>query len=197
MWKLITGLIPPQYKIAALAFLGIFILSLFGGWSYYCYQKGVSSEKTKQEALQVKLKEDAFKKGVESVKVNEKIVTIYKDRVITVEKEVVKYVNRVQEVVPDSYNINLPNGLVWLLDSSVQNGFSEGPSKPDGEASGAKADAPSDVNLREVSKIVLENYAICYANAAQLENLQTWIIEQEKIYTNTTKSPFWKRLLNK
>lgn len=187
MWSFIEKLIPEPYKAYAKLIKWGLILIIIASWSGFCYYKGNRYNEAEWQAKIAKAEKDSFKKGIESVKVTEKIVTVYKDRVITIEKEVTKYVKQVDKAVPDQYNIDLPNGLVWLLDDAVQDGFSEGSSKPDEPSGQTKADESSGIDLREASKVVLENYAICYANAAQLESLQKWVKEQEAIYTNKQK----------
>lgn len=182
MWSLIEKLIPPPYKAyAKLIKLGLIII-LISIWSAFFYFKGSSANEDKWQAKIADIKESEYKKGIESVKITEKVVTVYKDRVITINKEVVKYVDRIQEAVPDNYNFDLPSGLVGLLDDAVQNEFSETSGNAHEGTSEAKDPVPSGVDLREASKVILENYGICYANAAQLESLQTWVKEQETLY---------------
>lgn len=174
-------IIPTPYKIlaAVLAFLAVVSFSFYKGYEY----KGALVAKKQAKEIAA-----AYERGIKSVKVNEKVVTIYKDRIITVNKEVNKYVDRVQYVVKDSDNINLPAGIGSLYDESLQTELSFTSDGPDGEtaeASGGKGvqgvEGEEQTDLRTYVELNIHNNGICKANAIQLESLQFWVIEQQKI----------------
>ncbi len=191
--KFLTNLIPPQYKAVAYLIALAVALGAFGWWSYHWYNKGVHAERTKWELAEAKIKEDSYKKGVASVKINEVIVTVYKDREIKIIKEVVKYVDRAEKVIPNNVNVYLPAGFVWVLDEAVRSEFSKTASVTDGEPPATFPDGYASIKVRDAAVNVLQNYAVCYQNANQLESLQRWITENDKIYTVETKKPFWKK----
>lgn len=182
MWSFIEKLIPPPYKAYAKLIKWGLIIILISIWSAFFYFKGSSANEDKWQSKIADIKESEYKKGIESVKITEKVVTVYKDRVITINKEVVKYVDRVDEAVPDKYNFDMPSGIVGLFNDAVENEFSETPGSLDEATSEIKDPIPSGIDLRKASKVILENYGICYANAAQLEALQKWVTDQEALY---------------
>ena len=112
-----------------------------------------------------------------NIKVTTEIITVYKDRVITIEKKVPVYVNKVKEIFSYNDDIVIPPALARLHNVSAENG--------DGDAFSAKSTddaAARAVTLGEFAERVIENYGRCSVNSQQLIALQSWISTQEKIY---------------
>ena len=71
----------------------------------------------------------------------------------------------------DSCTIN--NGFVVLHDAAAKNKVPETPRDSHAE--------PSGVKLSTVASTVAGNYGTCHEIRQQLESLQTWVREQEKL----------------
>jgi len=87
--------------------------------------------------------------------------------------------NHYQEIIRDvpiyikDTSANLPSGFVQLHDYSVLSDFSIPAPEPDV--------GTSDVKPDQAITTIIGNYSSCQANAKQLENLQSWVKEQEAI----------------
>lgn len=161
-------MIPLTYRILAF----VLILTAFG---WFMYNKGVTHAETQQELAVSAAKDEAYKKGVASVKVTTKIEVQYKDRIVTNTKTVYKYRERINEEVPA--DAVLPAVVVGLLDNQVRDSERNAgsPGIPD------EAAPAVDVDLRSATQVISDNYGICYAWRSQLEALQDWLKVQKEI----------------
>lgn len=164
------NLIPLPYRI--LGFIAI-VVSVF----FFGYNKGASSQQT---AYEIRAQKDAityFQKGVESVKVTEKVVVEYKDKII----ERIKIVNKTKEVINEQISADdvVPVGFVRVHDKSItnQNGDAAGSIRVD-----EKTSAISSVDLRTAAEVIVDNYGTCYQWKDQLESLQDWVLKQQELY---------------
>lgn len=91
-----------QSKLGKQLLIGLAVTIALYGCYRYIYNSGVDYQKSIYQTeyvdklnkvlLEQKTKQDeAYKQGIESVKQEQKTITIYKDRVITVEKIIEKY----------------------------------------------------------------------------------------------------------
>ena len=107
--------------------------------------------------------------------INEVVVTQYVDRI--------RYIDRIriQEKLVREYitieadqNCTINNGFVTAHNSAAILMEPPAPNPLDAE--------PSDVKLSQVATVVTDNYAKYHQVVAQLEALQTWIREQQKLW---------------
>lgn len=172
--------IPTPYKI--LAAVLVFITYTFFVWHKGYHYRDVLAENEKAKEVAA-----AFERGKKSVKITERVVTQYVDRVVKVKEEAIRYVDRVQYVVKDSDNFTLPAGVVGLYDGSLQAGLSFGPigpaEVPAEAADGGGVQGPEvEADFRTLLEVTAYNNGICKANAIQLEALQSWVVAQEKLH---------------
>ena len=107
--------------------------------------------------------------------INEVVVTQYVDRI--------RYIDRIriQEKLVREYitieadqNCTINNGFVTVHNSAAIPMEPPAPNPLDAE--------PSDVKLSQIATVVADNYAKYHQVVAQLEALQTWIREQQKLW---------------
>ena len=113
-----------------------------------------------------------------NIKVTTEVVTVYKDRVIEIEKKVPVYVTKVKEIFGTGDSVIIPPALARLHNVSAEGGDA------DAFSTGHPNDATArPVTLGEFATRVVENYGVCAANTEQLKSLQTWIVSMQKVYS--------------
>ena len=114
-------------------------------------------------------------------KIDTRIVTEYKDRIIYQDRIV--YQNREvirNVVVPRPGNQTLSDGWIYAHDQSAQGQLID-------PSLAADAD-PSGISDPEVLEVINDNYGICKNNALQLEALQKWAQESWEATQNAVKN---------
>lgn len=173
-----VSLIPLPYKILA-------VVLLFISYTIYVFMKGVSYQEGIDAIHAQKEQAAAFRAGQKAAEASQKVVDVYHDKIITIEKRVPVYVTKTDKVIDDSINVNLPPDVIRLLDQSLQNDISYTPFGTNEEAKGSVDGSGSQGNsedLRTVMKSVEMNNAICRENYLQVEALQDWIVRMQKLY---------------
>lgn len=164
-----TILFPEPYKTATKIIC--IMVALFG-----LYTEGGISEKAKWEQRVAEQNAKIAQLMTESEKVTTKEVIKYVDRIKVVKekgdviiKEVPIYITKEADA-----NCTITNGFVLLHNAAAE--MSVPPTAGDFDAPAA------DVTLSGVGKVVAQNYGICHETATQLEALQNWVREQEKLF---------------
>ena len=179
------NIVPPQYKLAAyiIAFV-LFVGILFGGgfwtghtWASNHYKVIISTMEEEAATLRAEKAELQVKLTPEIANVKEKIVTKYVDRVKVITKKEYVYREQATNNVPD--RVELSNGWVSLHDSAARNTDADSTASSDGTGSGVAAN--------QALAVVTENYAICHANAEQLNALQEYVREVQQIVANANE----------
>ena len=113
---------------------------------------------------------------VESGTVTTKVVTKYVDRHVVVTEKADEIIRQVPVYITEKADdsCTVTNGFVVLHDSAARNTVPEAPGKANDEASGVK--------ISEVGSTIAENYKRYHQLKAQLESLQEWLREQEKVF---------------
>ena len=121
------------------------------------------------------LNEQIAKLETESQKVTTQVVTEYVDRVKIVKEKADAIIVKVPVYVNQSAdnNCTINNGFVVLHDATAKNKVPETPRDSHASASGVK--------LSTVASTVAGNYGTCHEIRQQLESLQKWVREQEKL----------------
>jgi prepilin signal peptidase PulO-like enzyme (type II secretory pathway) len=142
---------------------------------FVVFQLGQQHERQEWELKVAQLNEQIAKLETESQKVTTQVVTEYVDRVKIVKEKadaiIVKVPVYVNQSADNSCTIN--NGFVVLHDAAAKNKVPETPRDSHAGASGVK--------LSTVASTVAGNYGTCHEIRQQLESLQKWVREQEKI----------------
>lgn len=159
--------IPTPYII-----LGVFLaLSIAAGGIYY---KGLQSGIRKGEVAIAEYKANAVEKvryiTQTQVKVEEKIVVKYVNKIVKVKDVGDKNAQDAKTNVPD--NTILSNGWLHNHNASARGDYADPTSSADG--------TPSGVEANRALAVVNENYAICRKEIEKLKDLQTWVIETKK-----------------
>jgi hypothetical protein len=142
------------------------------------FYSGRDTEIQKNELIQAKLESEIAELKLKSSEKTNEVVTKYIDRIKVIEKEKLVYVSKTNEILNDQI-INaypVPNGVIRLLDDTVQGRIPEPPRSSDEE--------PSAIKINTVTESVIDNYLTCKANAEQLIALQNWIKEQQKLFNS-------------
>lgn len=137
----------------------------------YGYASGVSNERGKATAAEIKQLRNAFEQGQAAGTVRDVVVTEYVDRerIIyktgkTITKEVPVYVTSAADAA-----CTLTRGFVRLHDAAATNVL-PGPAEP--------ADAgPAGIALSAATEVVTDNYTTCHATRNQLVKLRDWVRE--------------------
>lgn len=159
-------------KIAALlALLAIVGLIYLLGWT-----QGASHEQAQAKALEHEQLRQAFDQGRALGTVRDRVVTEYVDRVQIIEKRGQTIIKEVPVYVSEAADraCSVPVGFVRLHDATAAG-------MPAPGSAGAADEAPSGVALSAVTGTVAGNYTACHANAEQLKQLQTYLLEHQAI----------------
>ena len=155
------------YGLAALLLVGALLFGL--GWM----ARGDHEQNEATQAENDRLSR-AFEQGQALGTVRDNVVTEYVDRVqvikergATIIKEVPVYVSAKADA---ACTVNA--GFVRVHDAAVR-------SLPAPEPAGAADEAPSGVALSAVAATVAENYTSCNANAEQLTQLQSLLLQYQ------------------
>ena len=109
------NVIPLPYKL-----LGLFLI--LSGLYWYAYSSGKDAAHTAYEIQAAKDAKIFYARGMAAAQQEVKSVTVYKDKVITIEKRVPVYVNKIKEVLNDKSDIMLSGELSCMYDASLTNG---------------------------------------------------------------------------
>lgn len=156
--------------------IAVVSIALVAGFAKYWYDRGfTAADKTAQLAALTASNEN-MQRELLAVTSSIEVVTVYKDKIIEIEKKVPVYVKTVEEIFSYDDSIVVPDSLAGLHKDIVcqTNGDAE-------SACVASGAATENVTLGEFSRTVVKNYGVCAANSAQLASLIDWVTEQEKI----------------
>lgn len=160
----LLNVIPWYYKLlaVAVAFLGVFT---------YGYMKGNENSNIAIAKYEKQVADQGHRIVNGQIVVNDKIVTVYQDRIkkVYIRKEYND--GLIENVVPDSSN-ELALGWVRVHDAAATGS--------DVTAASAADAAPSGVTPNPALRVIAGNYGICQENAEQLEALQNWIKDSAK-----------------
>lgn len=165
------NLIPLPYRL--LIYAGLITALIIFTWN-----KGYQTAVDKYIAEQAKAVKVEQKKQVASNEVTQKVVTVYVDKVRTLEKKVYVYREKAKDTIKDSDNHVVPADTISLLDSTVNAANGDAESTGVANVGAEKA----QVDLRTFVDTTIENYGICGEIRTNLIDLQGWIRSQEKIY---------------
>lgn len=142
---------------------------------FVVFQLGQQHERREWELKVAQLNEQIAKLETESQKVTTQVVTEYVDRVKIVKEKADAIIVKVPVYVNKSADANctINNGFVVLHDAAAKNKVPETPRDSHAEASGVK--------LSTIASTVAGNYGTCHEIRQQLESLQQWVREQEKL----------------
>lgn len=107
-----------------------------------------------------------------------KVVTEYVDRTKIVKQKGDTIIEYVDKYVSKDNDCRIPNNVISLLDSAMQNRLPNSTESTDA--------TPSGINLAEVASNTAGNYTTCYQTREQLITLQDWINKQQEV-TNASK----------
>lgn len=161
------SMIPLPYRILAVIIVAIALY----GTGYY---KGLQVSKERIALFEAKAMADyerlraAYEKAKNTV--NEKVVIKYVDRIVEVVRWRTKNVEIVKEVPS---NCELSNGWVHVHDSSAEGRDADRAQAADGASSGIKD--------TEALEVVADNYGICAANAEKVKAWQDWYTNQHAV----------------
>lgn len=151
-----------------------FILVALGGGLYYGYNKGFTKAQlegvSKLEALRNEMQQQVIDAQTNNIEIVERVVIEYVDRVEEVVRTEYVYRDVIREVlVPSQCSISegwieihnqAAQGLQWSIDPE-------------------QANNPSGVKDTEVLDIVIQNYSLCQQTQDQLTALQQWVNEND------------------
>lgn len=156
------SLIPTPYKI--LAAVGILVASYTTG-----YVKGKNTAKEIIEKFKLEYEQTILEIQKNQIKVDTKVVTRYKDRVVYVEKNNEQTQDLIKNIGGD---VVLSNGWVYSHDSSARGNVPDSTQGTDGTPSGVKAN--------EALGVIADNYTQYEKVRKQLIELQDWVTETQK-----------------
>lgn len=136
---------------------------------------GLAERKKWEEKIEAqKLQIEQLK--TESSKITTEVVTKYVDRYTVVTEKADEIIRQVPIYITEKADASctVTNGFVVLHDAAARNTVPEAAGKANDEAAGVK--------ISEVSATLAENYKRYHQLKTQLESLQEWIREQEKVY---------------
>lgn len=164
--------------------IGLVLLSvlLIVGYGFYWYEKGYAAADQTAKVQRLEQRITTLETDLESAKATKEIVIEYKDKIITLEKQVPVYVNTVEEIFAYDDSVIVPDRLARLHDDIVC-----GETYDANTACRAAREAAGPVTLGQFSKAVVGNYARCKADADQLGSLIDWVSIQNKIINESTK----------
>ena len=169
MWAMIP--FKKELLILILSALAIYIFAQV--W----YNKGVDETEAKYAKLNYEQQIRDLNTKLESEKANVKVVTVYKEKIVEIEKKVPVYVTKVKEIFAYHDDIVIPPSLARLHNVSAENGNPDAFNPRDIDGTTARP-----VTLGEFAERVFENYSICHANSEQLVGFQDWAKEQMRLY---------------
>ena len=143
----------------------VVVAALFG--SGYFAGKTKANAECEREKAEYREKQNKQKSEIQEIEIRviERLVPTYIEKVKkVVEKEVV-YVKEAEEVVPDRFDLSV--GWVHVHNSSATNVLSE--------ASRSSDETPSGIGANKALSRVVKNYSICEQNRQQLIDLQDWV----------------------
>jgi hypothetical protein len=154
--------IPIQYKLIAYA-------AILAGVFFFGFKKGSErGEVALQKALN-DVDRISLELREEQLKIKEKVIVEYRDRIIRVKESEVIYRDAANNM-PSKFN--LTNGWVYLHDQST----SSQPLDPNKVSD----DAESPVKETDALATIVSNYATCLQNAEKLISLQSWVIQSKE-----------------
>lgn len=156
------SLIPTPYKIMAAA--AILVASYTTG-----YVKGKNTAKEIIEKFKLEYEQTILEIQKNQIKVDTKVVTRYKDRVVYVEKNNEQTQDLIKNIGGD---VVLSNGWVYSHDSSARGNVPDSTQGTDGTPSGVKAN--------EALGVIADNYTQYEKVRKQLIELQDWVTETQK-----------------
>ena len=156
------SLIPTPYKIM------IAVTLLVGSYTTG-YVKGKNTAKEIIEKFKLEYEQTILEIQKNQIKVDTKVVTRYKDRVVYVEKNNEQTQDLIKNIGGD---VVLSNGWVYSHDSSARGNVPDSTQGTDGTPSGVKAN--------EALGVVADNYTQYEKVRKQLIELQDWVTETQK-----------------
>ena len=148
------------------------------GTAYYTgYSKGENISRLEISKYEGKVKDLITERDKAQAKVDVKEVVKYKDRVQYIDRVVYKTKTVVETSVPEQFKFS--KGWVYAYNQSVAGN--------ELESSKASDASESRVSDRSALVTITENNGICLSNKAQLDALQSWIRETEKVRVEVTK----------
>ena len=165
---LLTSLFPVPYR-QPIQIVAVVCLA------FAVFQYGQHEERQEWELKVAELNQKIAKLESASQTVTTQVVTEYVDRVKIVKEKADAIIVKVPVYInkPTDDNCTINNGFVVLHDAAAKNEVPESPRDSHAEA--------SEVKLSTVATTVTENYGTCHEIRQQLESLQQWIREQEKL----------------
>lgn len=141
------------------------VAALFG--SGYFVGKTKADAECEREKAEYREKQNKQKSEIQEIeiKVIERLVPTYIEKIKTVVEKEVVYVQEAEEVVPD--RVDLSTGWVHVHDSSATNVLSQ--------ASRSSDETSSGVGANKALSRVVKNYSICEQTKQQLIDLQDWV----------------------
>lgn len=180
----------PEWSVHALALLAVIgvVLSLLpipyrqvvqilsvAALAFALFLEGSLSEKKVWELREAEINLEVEKLKSASSEVTVKVVTKYVDRYKTVTEKADEVIREVPIYITQKADAacTITDGFVLLHDSAARGELPQTPGTLNDEASGVK--------LSEVGETLAQNYKKYHQLATQLESLQEWIREQEKL----------------
>lgn len=144
--------------------------------SFGLYTEGGIAERKVWEEKVAEQKIEIERLKAESEIVTTKVVTKYVDRYTVVTEKADEIIRQVPVYITEKADAScaVTNGFVVLHDAAARNTVPEAPGKANDEAAGVK--------ISEVGSTIAENYKKYHQLKIQLESLQEWLREQEKVY---------------
>ncbi len=160
--------------------LGILValLAIMGALYYVGYKKGENISRVEIAKYEGKVQELNGRLATAQGKVDVRIVTEYKDKLVYVDRIVTKTRTVVERSVPEQFKFS--KGWVYAYNQSVL-----GKEVDPQLASDATPSTSSD--LRALAGTIIPNNGVCLSNAAQLEALQKWTRDSQAARENVNE----------
>lgn len=153
-------------KAGTIAIVLAILLAIIGTTSYVSYNKGLEVSRAEIAKYENNVWRVVANAREIQGRIDVKTVTVYKDRLAYVDRVQYKTNTVIKTLVPEQSNLS--KGWIYVYNQSTRG------AQP--EAAKASDPAESIFSDRAALATIAENNAICLANKAQLDALQTWVI---------------------
>jgi hypothetical protein len=165
--SLLTSAIPLPYRILGIV---VIVTLLVGGSSFWGYTKGKASADKIIAEYAAKVEKLSSNINEVQVKIVDRIVTKFVDRVRVIHDKGVHNENIAITKVPDV--VKLSAGWVYTHDAAAGN--------QNADAARSADASPSGVAANQALGTVVQNYGTCEETRQQLIGLQSWVIETKQ-----------------
>lgn len=153
-----------KYLIIVLLTITVISTSYFAG-----HRSAQLSCELKTEIINNKIKELEVKQS----ELTQKVVTEYVYKTKIVKEKGDQIVQYVDQYIPQDTNCVIPNNVIGMLNSAMQNTIPDTTSITDA--------SPSEFTIHSITKNTVQNYGVCNEYREQITGLQDWIKQQSEV----------------